>query len=168
MIIFAFPGTGKTTLAKSSARAVDLELSEIKYDNSSVQHLTKEQRKAVRRPLASPDYKKDYAQQARHYHEKGYLVLVAINMLLSMLLAMRYWLYSDFHLFVPHWRLRQEYQKRYQERGNNCRFIFEVMLVWYPTTLFFQALSYMFPQKITIMQEGEYLQELIRKKGWLQ
>lgn len=41
MFVFAFPGMGKTTLAKKNSCVVDLEMSDIKYDNSSVQHLSK-------------------------------------------------------------------------------------------------------------------------------
>lgn len=41
MFVFAFPGMGKTTLAKKYNSVVDLEMSDIKYDNSSVQHLSR-------------------------------------------------------------------------------------------------------------------------------
>lgn len=166
MIVFAFPGTGKTTLSKRSTKVVDLELSEIKYDNRSVQKLTKEERKTVRRPLSSPDYRQKYIRQALRHHEQGLLVLVALNMLLPMLWGMRNWPERSLHIFVPHWTLRQEYKQRYQNRGNNRRFIFEVMLVWYPTTIFFWLLSFIFTQHITILKAGENLESSIRKLGW--
>ncbi len=43
MLLFVFPGTGKTTLAKKYDTVVDFEMSDIKYDNSSVTHLTEEE-----------------------------------------------------------------------------------------------------------------------------
>ena len=59
MFVFAFPGMGKTTLAKTYSEVVDLELSDIKYDNQSVSHLTKEERKSTKRPIKDKNYKKN-------------------------------------------------------------------------------------------------------------
>ncbi|MFA9468350.1 hypothetical protein [Streptococcus sp. E29BA] len=53
--------------------------------------------------MSSKGYKKKYVQQAKFYHEKGYLVLVAINMMLWLLLAMRTWSDQTFHVAVPSW-----------------------------------------------------------------
>lgn len=64
MFIFAFPGMGKTTLAKCDSRVVDLEMSDIKYDNSYVSHLAKEERKSVSRPIKDKNYKQIYIQKA--------------------------------------------------------------------------------------------------------
>ena len=47
MFVFAFPGMGKTTLAQKYEEVVDLEMSDIKYDNSSVSHLSREARKST-------------------------------------------------------------------------------------------------------------------------
>ncbi|MFI3071283.1 hypothetical protein ODU35_07725 [Streptococcus suis] len=57
MFLFAFPGMGKTTLAKKWSKVVDLEMSDIKYDNSSVSHLTKEERKSTKRPIKDKQYR---------------------------------------------------------------------------------------------------------------
>ncbi|MFM0761765.1 hypothetical protein [Streptococcus suis] len=79
MFIFAFPGMGKTTLAKQSSQIVDLEMSDIKYDNSSVRHLNKEERKSTPRPIKDKNYKKIYVDKAYTLHEEGKTVLVAMN-----------------------------------------------------------------------------------------
>ncbi|MCQ9223306.1 hypothetical protein NQZ84_09905 [Streptococcus suis] len=68
MFLFAFPGMGKTTLAKKYTDVVDLEMSDIKYDNSSVRHLTKEERKSTKRPLKDKRYKTIYVNKAYTLH----------------------------------------------------------------------------------------------------
>ncbi|HEM3881698.1 TPA: hypothetical protein U1U84_002223, partial [Streptococcus suis] len=84
----AFPGMGKTTLAKKYTDVVDLEMSDIKYDNSSVRHLTKEERKSTKRPLKDKRYKTIYVNKGYTLHRQGKTVLVALNFLMRMLLAM--------------------------------------------------------------------------------
>ena len=60
MFVFAFPGMGKTTLAQKYEEVVDLEMSDIKYDNSSVSHLSREARKSTKRPIKDKNYKETY------------------------------------------------------------------------------------------------------------
>ncbi len=62
---------GKTTLAKKYTDVVDLEMSDIKYDNSSVRHLTKEERKSTKRPLKDKRYKTIYVNKAYTLHRRG-------------------------------------------------------------------------------------------------
>ncbi|MBM7635501.1 hypothetical protein [Streptococcus saliviloxodontae] len=159
MIIFAFPGIGKTSLAKKYDAVVDLELSEIKYDNSGVRHLTKEERKSLKRPLKSKDYKEVYVAKALDLHKEGYLVLVALNFLPRLLWHMGKGAQKNCHIFIPKLSLRKEYRSRYQKRGNNRRFIFEVMSIWYPTLVFLSLLSYVIPGLITILESNEFLED---------
>ncbi|MFM0877568.1 hypothetical protein ACTGZN_04375 [Streptococcus suis] len=168
MFIFAFPGMGKTTLAKKYAHVVDLEMSDIKYDNSSVRHLTKEERKSTPRPIKDKNYKNIYVDKAYALHEEGKTVLVAMNFLLRMLLVMLVRGAVPFHIYIPHPRLKAEYRQRYIQRGNNSKFIFEVMTIWYLTLLPLYLLSKVFPSFISVTQQGEYLENyytsLIYKK----
>lgn len=161
MIIFAFPGTGKTTLDKRLRQAIELEISEIKYDNSGVSHLSKEARKALPRPLKSRDYRSVYIRRALDLHAQGMIVLVAINFLLPILWEL--WLRKDhnFHIYLPQRQLREEYRQRYIRRGNNKRFIREVMWVWDPTILLFSALSKLAPSSISFLKSGEFLTDKI-------
>lgn len=163
MLIFAFPGTGKTSLSRKNQRFVDLELSEIKYDNSSVSHLTKEERKAIRRPLACGNYRQVYVEKAMDFVQQGRLVLVALNLFPSLFWHLLWARKIDksFQIIVPRARLAKEYIKRYQDRGNNRYFIFQVMLVWYPTTWLFGCLSKLFPDIITILKTGETLETIL-------
>ncbi|MGO0106170.1 hypothetical protein ACTJ5T_03635 [Streptococcus suis] len=163
MLVFAFPGMGKTTLAKKYQNVVDLEMSDIKYDNSSVSHLSKEERKSTPRPIKDKNYKQVYIQRALALHDQGKTVLVALNFLfplLTELIRRREW---DFHIYIPHPSLRKEYHGRYLKRGNNNRFIFEVMAIWYPSLLPLWLLSKLLPQTVTVAQTGQTLEDLYLK-----
>lgn len=157
MFIFAFPGTGKTILAKQSSQIVDLEMSDIKYDNSSVRHLNKEERKSTPRPIKDKNYKKIYVDKAYTLHEEGKTVLVAMNFLLRMLLAMFMRGAVPFHIYIPHPSLKEEYRQRYIQRGNNSKFIFEVMTIWYITLVPLYLLSKILPNLMTVTGSGQVL-----------
>ncbi|HFI0122374.1 TPA: hypothetical protein ACGOTU_001135 [Streptococcus suis] len=159
MFIFAFPGMGKTTLAKQSSQIVDLEMSDIKYDNSSVRHLNKEERKSTPRPIKDKNYKKIYVDKAYALYEEGKTVLVAMNFLLRMLLVMLVRGAVPFRIYIPHPSLKEEYRQRYIQRGNNSKFIFEVMTIWYPTLLPLYLLCKVCPSFISVTQSGEYLED---------
>ncbi|MDO5079183.1 MAG: hypothetical protein Q4D67_06085 [Streptococcus minor] len=159
MFVFAFPGMGKTTLANSYSEVVDLELSDIKYDNQKVSHLTKEERKSTKRPIKDKPYKKTYTDQAFSLDEQGKTVLVALNFFLRFWFLMLVSGRRNFHIFIPHPSLRREYRERYIKRGNNQRFISEVLLIWYPTTILFWLLSKQIPQVITVTQSQETLED---------
>ncbi|MBM7642869.1 hypothetical protein [Streptococcus loxodontisalivarius] len=163
MIIFAFPGTGKTSLAQKDKNFVDLELSEIKYNNSSVSHLTKEERKSLKRPLRSKDYKQVYTDRALALHKQGKTVLAALNFLPRILKQMRKAGDSDFHIYIPKSSLRKEYLQRYQQRGNNKRFIAEVMVIWYPTLLSLTLASHLWPDKISLLSSGQVLEDFMER-----
>ncbi|WP_249339046.1 ATP-binding protein [Streptococcus suis] len=165
MFIFAFPGTGKSTLAKQSSAIVDLEMSDIKYDNASVSHLTKEERKSVPRPIKDKDYRQTYIDRAYALEREGKTVLVAMNFLVRMLAAMLVRGFVPFHIYIPHFSLKEEYRKRYIQRGNNSRFIFEVMFIWYLVLLPFYLLSICLPKWITVLGEGETLSDKIFAKN---
>lgn len=165
MFIFAFPGTGKSTLAKQLSAIVDLEMSDIKYDNSSVSHLTKEERKSVPRPIKDKGYRQTYIDRAYALECEGKTVLVAMNFLVRMLAAMLVRGFVPFHIYIPHFSLKEEYRKRYIQRGNNSRFIFEVMFIWYLVLFPFYLLSICLPKCITVLGEGETLSDKIFAKN---
>ncbi|WP_105111077.1 hypothetical protein [Streptococcus suis] len=165
MFIFAFPGTGKSTLARQYPQFVDLEMSEIKYDNTGVQHLSKEERKSVPRPIKDKWYRQTYIRTAYDLEREGMTVLVAMNFLLRMMVKMFIQHPVPFHIYIPHFSLKEEYRKRYIQRGNNSRFIFEVMFIWYLVLLPFYLLSICLPKWITVLGEGETLSDKIFAKN---
>lgn len=159
MFVFAFPGMGKTSLANRHDQVVDLELSDVKYDNRSVSHLTKEERKSTKRPIKDKRYKQTYTEQAFSLDKQGKTVLVALNFFLRFWVLMLASGRGNFHIFIPHPSLRKEYRERYIDRGNNQRFISEVLFIWYPTTIIFWLLSKQIPQLITVTRSGETLED---------
>ena len=163
MLLCAFPGMGKTTLAKKYHNVVDLEMSDIKYDNSSVSHLSKEERKSTPRPIKDKHYKQIYIQKAMALHHQGKTVLVALNFLFPLLVECIRQKVREVHIYIPHPRLKREYKKRYIGRGNNRRFIFEVMAIWYPSLVPLWLASKLFPQGITVTQEGQTLEDFYLK-----
>lgn len=165
MMIFAFPGTGKTTLSEQEPQAIELEISEIKYDNSTVSHLSKEARKAVKRPLKTKNYRQVYVGEAMRLYGEEKVVLVALNYIVPILWEMRKNREKDFHIYLPQHSLRQEYRQRYLTRGNNDRFIREVMWVWTPTILLFKGLQKVFPSRITFLGEGEFLKNKLEGRS---
>ncbi|HEM3640962.1 TPA: hypothetical protein U1C36_000028 [Streptococcus suis] len=167
MFLFAFPGMGKTTLAKKYTDVVDLEMSDIKYDNSSVRHLTKEERKSTKRPLKDKRYKTIYVNKAYTLHRQGKTVLVALNFLMRMLLVMSIRGSVPFHIYIPHPSLKEEYRQRYILRGNNDRFIFEAMFIWYPALIPLYLLSKIFPKWITVTQSGETLEDYYKCENFV-
>lgn len=163
MLIFAFPGTGKTSLAKTDGSFIDLELSDIKYDNRSVSHLTKEERKSLKRPLKQANYRQVYREKALAYHGHGQSVLVALNFLPSLLWQLLLARDSQFQVLFPDVRLGQAYRQRYRHRGNNDRFIGQVMAIWWPTLLLLSVLSWLCPSHFLTLREGETLTSLYQE-----
>lgn len=168
MFIFAFPGTGKSTLAKQSSAIVDLEMSDIKYDNSSVSYLTKEERKSVPRPIKDKGYRQTYIDRAYALEREGKTVLVAMNFLVRMLAVMLVRGFVPFHIYIPHFSLKEEYRKRYIQRGNNSRFIFEVMFIWYIALIPLYMLAKLFPYWITVTHAGETLEDYCKRENFME
>lgn len=159
MLLFAFPGMGKTTLAKKYRNVIDLEMSDIKYDNSSVSHLNKEERKSTPRPIKDPRYRQTYIQKAMGLHREGKTVLVALNFLFPLLLVLFSRGELEAQIFIPHPSLRKEYKQRYIQRGNNPRFIREVMFIWYLALVPLWLISKLLPQRIVVTQTGQTLED---------
>lgn len=169
MLLFAFPGTGKTTLSQECDKVVDLELAEIKYDNTGLEHLSKEERKSLKRPIKDRHYRRTYVEAALSHHDEGKLVLVALDFIFLILVELYKRGDDSFHVIIPKHQLRREYKERYRSRGNNTIFIRELMFIWTPTILFFTFFSYLFPSKISLLSSGETLSTFLHRyyPNWL-
>mgnify|MGYP000078055975 CR=1 FL=1 len=107
MIICGYAGIGKSTLSKRYPAVMDLE---------------------------STPFEKDwerYAKCAIHYHKQGYLVLISCHKeireeILSMLGDDNAGVYT----IVPNINDKEEYRKRYTNRGNTPEFIKMQMDNW--------------------------------------
>lgn len=160
MLIFAFPGTGKTSLSQRYPQIIDLEVSDIKYNNNGLSRLAKEGIKATKRPLSRLDYRQAYRQKALALHEAGRPVLVAMTFLPSLLWQLLLAGDRDFLLLMPQFGLRAAYRQRYLGRGNNARFVRQVMLVWWPALLALRTLGLFCLDRVRILSDGQTLTQL--------
>lgn len=156
-MILAFPGMGKTTLAAREKHIVDLSISDIKFDNSSVSHLTKEERKAVPRPIKDRQYRKTYLNLALQKEKEGYLVLLALHLVLPIFWLLAKGVIAEAAIYIPHPSLLREYQARFRSRGNNKLFINQVTFVWLTVLPFLWLASFFLPKLIYVLGAGQTL-----------
>lgn len=95
-------------------------------------------------------------------------VLVALNFLARMLAAMIVRGGVLFQIFIPHPFLKEEYRQRYISRGNNQRFIFEVMFIWYMALIPLYMLAKLFPYWITVTHAGETLEDYCKRENFIE
>lgn len=103
MIICGFAGIGKSTLAFDS---------DFNYLNNL--HII---------DLESTPFNNNwdvYTDVAKHFSDNGYIVLVSCHKELRETFKNKN---ISYHIVLPHKRLKEEYLKRYKERGNTQEFI---------------------------------------------
>lgn len=160
MLIFAFPGTGKTSLAQRYPQVIDLEVSDVKYDTRGLSRRAKEAAKALKRPLKRLDYRQAYREKALALHQAGRPVLVAMTFLPSLLWQLLLAGDWNFLLLMPQFGLRAAYRQRYLGRGNNARFVRQVMLIWWPALLALRTLGLFCLDRVRILSDGQTLTQL--------
>lgn len=103
MIICGFPGVGKSTMARTSARWIDLESTPFQKDFET------------------------YARVAKHMSDNGYNVMVSTH---TELLDQFEKIGVPYTVVVPPLEEKIEYRKRYDARGNSLQFIEYVTENW--------------------------------------
>lgn len=103
MIICGYAGTGKSTAAKKIKRVVDLESTPFQKDWDT------------------------YARVAKHMSDNGYTVLLSCHTELRQKL---HEIGADYYVVFPKKNQREEYRKRYTDRGNTQEFIDNQMINW--------------------------------------
>lgn len=157
-LIFAFPAVGKSTFKRNHKNVIDMELSDVKYDNTGLEHLTHEERKMMPRPLLNENYKDEF-KKVQGYLNSGQDVLVGLCYLPHFLVKYPKLVKSS-KIFIPKCTLKQEYLSRYRTRGNNKYFVKRMGKWFVPTTLIFGTLGIFFKQ-ITIVKSGKYLSDYL-------
>lgn len=109
-IICGFAGIGKSTFARNNKGVVDLESTPFDKDWKRF----------------DKDWKR-YVKVAKHMADNGYIVLLSCHKELREELQNSGIKYS---LALPHKEAKDEYIKRYRERGNDAKFIQNMIDKW--------------------------------------
>lgn len=152
-IISAFPGIGKTTLAKENHKVIDLESSNYKWldiDNN----LSIEQRKGTSKTL-NPNFPENYIRDIISLAQEGYTVLISSHKEVRDELNKR-----DIHftIVLPSLDMKKEMIDRYIKRGNQENFV--TMLENNYETFINDLMND--PNNKIVLESGQYLKDVVR------
>ena len=155
IIISGFAGIGKTTLQKKFPNVIDLESSDYKwvYDDSNTESLDKEQRKGVTNRKQNPLWPINYVEEIIKKSLEYDIVLISQD--LDMRNALKD-SGAKYYVCFPKKECKDDFIKRYKDRGNNERFI---SLVSENFEKWIDAL--MIEDNKLIMEPGEYLEDTL-------
>ncbi len=152
-IISAFPGIGKTTLAKEHHSVIDLESSNYKWlDIDS--DLPIEQRKGMSKTL-NPNFPENYIRDIVSLAREGYIVLISSHKEVRDELNKRS---IPFTIVLPSLDMKQEMIDRYIKRGNQENFV--TMLENNYETFVNDLMSD--PNNKIVLDSGQYLKDVVR------
>lgn len=152
-IISAFPGIGKTTLAKEHYSVIDLESSNYKWlDIDS--DLPIEQRKGMSKTL-NPNFPENYIRDIVSLAREGYIVLISSHKEVRDELNKRN---IPFTIVLPSLDTKQEMIDRYIKRGNQENFV--TMLENNYETFVNDMMSD--PNNKIVLDSGQYLKDVVR------
>jgi hypothetical protein len=120
MIYSAFPGTGKTYLAKHNPRFIDLESSDFQWAFADPT-LSVEERKASDQKVKNPNFIQDYVQAIKEASQ-DHNVLIASQPAVLQALADEGLAFTTVTP-LDNAETKQIYLQRYRERGNQQAFI---------------------------------------------
>lgn len=150
LIVYAFPGTGKSSLARRSKIFADLESSNYRWLDSNIGLSKKEieKRKGFGRP--NPNFLKDYKKAILKYYNKGKIVLISYD-LVEELISEGYQVIK----ILPNPNDKEIYYRRYIERGNDIKWINKIMRIYD------YYIQNGYPKKDTyILKTGEFLKDI--------
>lgn len=163
-VIFAYPGSGKTTLAMKNKNFIDLEVSAFKYPEKDLSYSEKEKLKSSKRKITNKSYVKDYIEEVFRLHKEDKQVLTAVTFLPAILFILLVNLDFDWHIYIPKLHHLKEYLRRYTERGNLSRFRRQALFSWIVFLPILNLVSYICP-KITRMKKANYLEYYLVKEN---
>ncbi|MBQ8749296.1 MAG: hypothetical protein IJW32_06005 [Clostridia bacterium] len=121
VIISAFGGTGKTTLAQKYKNVIDLESSPYKYHYENVDNADYEKLKGTKDRIRNSDYPKNYIDAINKAVKEYDIVLVRYN---GDEKVDFYDLYNlDYMVCYPTKSAYKKYTKRFKDRGNSNEWI---------------------------------------------
>lgn len=126
LIVSAFPGTGKSTYAKVHPEALDLDSSHFSWKYTS-EYTREDPGLRITGKTKNPDFPENYIKAIQENIGKYKYIFVSCHK------SVREYLLDHcfyFLLIYPNSTLKETYIKRYQDRGNNERFIRKMSESW--------------------------------------
>ena len=158
MIIAAWPGTGKSFLGNRYENILDAETTKFQFivNDKLERSEIEKQKKTVRTP--NPEWPNNYLKYLLDNSSKYDIIFIPPHPeILDYLSKHNY----DFTLVVPNKDLKEEYKKRYINRGNNDSYIDTITTKWEYGLNILEK----YDNKKIILNKGEYLLDYINKLG---
>ena len=151
-IVYAFPGTGKSSLARRSKKFIDLEKSNYQWLDRNI-GLTKEEIEAGKGyGKLNPNFLEEYKKAVIKYYNKGKTVLIAYD-IVEELIKDGY----EVIQILPNVNDKELYRQRYIKRGNDIKWVNKIMKIfdWY--------IENGYPKKnVYILKTGEFLSDIFK------
>lgn len=155
MIVSAFAGVGKTTLAQKYGKdVIDLESGDFRWLNND----GTEQSKGSQR-VQNPRFPINYLEAIKAANQKYKVVLISQHEVIRKCLdAVK----LDYILAYPDMSMKEEFIERYRKRGNNENFIRLISTEW---EKWIQALDSVQTHSKIVLQKGQYLSDFVVELG---
>ena len=156
MIVSAFAGVGKTTLAKKYMKdVIDLESGNFKWIGNGNTEATKGDNKRTQ----NPRYPINYLEAIKEANSKYKVVLISQHEVIRKCLdAVK----LDYIIAYPDIQLKDEYIERYRHRGNNENFINLISREW---NNWISALNDIEGHNKIVLKSGQFLEDYVVELG---
>ena len=158
MVIMAFSGVGKTTVAKKYSHVIDLESSfyEWKYEGE----IDVEAMKGVPHREKNLAWPNNYILDIKKYYELGEIVLIGMNALIREKLEEEQ---IPYVIVFPSIECKEKYIQKYRDRGNSIEFIKRRETRFEEWVQEFMQL----PQEKWILNNNQTLEDILKLKNIL-
>lgn len=155
MIVSAFAGVGKTTLAKKyKGDVIDLESGDFKWLNNDGTEASKGSRRGQ-----NPNYPVNYLEAIKKANSQYKVVLISQHEIIRKCLdAVK----LDYIIVYPNKNIKEEFIQRYKDRGNNEKFIQLISQEW---NNWIDALDKDTTHKKIVLNAGQYLSDFAVELG---
>lgn len=156
MIVSAFAGVGKTTLAKKYEKdVIDLESGNFKW----IENGNTEETKGDNKRTLNPRFPINYLEAIKKANSQYKVVLISQHDVIRKCLdAVK----LDYIIVYPDITMKQEFIDRYKNRGNNDNFVNLISTKW---ENWITDLNNIHNHKKIILKSGQYLEDYIEEFG---
>lgn len=145
VIVSAFPGTGKSYIAKNNKDLIILD-----SDSSEFSWISK--------GVRNPEFPKNYIEHIKENIGKADVIFVSTHKEVRRALALSQ---LDYTLVYPNINLRNEYIERYEQRGNDKAFIDMMENSW--ENFILDCSLETRPEKIRLCGSDQYISDILNK-----